>query len=83
MQAVDVILKALAGIRSAVDLRRKCNRRRRQSQRARQGLNDAAAALDRLYGTDWSDLLGDAEFLDRTDEHAVQQLADKIRAVVR
>jgi hypothetical protein len=25
-------------------------------------------------------LSGDAEFLDRTDEHAVQQLVDKIRA---
>jgi hypothetical protein len=31
----------------------------------------------------WSDLMGDAEFLDRTDEHAVQQLADKIRAAGR
>jgi hypothetical protein len=56
-------------------------RRRRQSQRAKHGRNDAAAALDQLYATlDWSDLLADAVYLDRSDAHAVQQLADKIRA---
>ena len=33
-----------------------------------------------LYATDWSDLLADAEYLDRSNEQAVQQLADKIRA---
>ena len=80
VQAVDVIVKALAGIRSAVDLRRKTDRRRRQSQRAKHGRNDAAAALDQLYATDWSDLLTEAEYLNRSDEHAVQQLPDKIRA---
>ena len=80
VQAADVIVDALAGIRKAVNLRNDTDRRRRHSQRANQGLNDVAAALDLHYGTDWSDLLGDAEFLDRTDEHAVQQLADKIRA---
>ena len=80
VQAADVIVDALAGIRKAVNLRKDTDRRRRHSQRANQGHNDVAAALDLLYSTDWSDLLGDAEFLDRTDEHAVQQLADKIRA---
>ena len=80
VQAADVIVDALAGIRKAVNLRNDTDRRRRHSQRANQGLNDVAAALDLHYGTDWSDLLGDAEFLDRTDELAVQQLADKIRA---
>jgi hypothetical protein len=79
VQAVDVIVGALAGIRKAVRARAKIDRRR-HSQRASQGLNDVGAALDLHYGTDWSDLLGDAEFLDRTDELAVQQLADKIRA---
>ena len=77
---MDVIVKALAGIRSAVDLRSKIDRRRRQSQRAKHGRNDAAAALDQLYATDWSDLLTEAEYLNRSDEHAVQQLPGKIRA---
>ena len=79
VQAVDVIVEALSGIRSAVDLRRRLDRRR-QSQRAKPGRNDAAAALDQLYATDWSDLLADADYLDRSDAHAVQQLADKIRS---
>ena len=78
---MDVIVKALAGIRSAVDLPSKIDRRRRQSQCAKHGRNDAAAALDQLYATDWSDLLAaEAEYLNRSDEHAVQQLPDKIRA---
>ncbi len=63
----------MAGIRSAVSLRRITGR----------GRNDVTAALDELYATDWSDLLADAEYLDRSDAHAVQQLADKIRAAVR
>jgi len=42
--------------------------------------NDAAAALDLLDAADWSDFLADAEFLDRSNKPAVQQLADKIRA---
>jgi hypothetical protein len=79
VQAVDVIVNALDCIRSAVKERRRIDRRR-LSQRAQPARNHAADALDLHYSTDWSDLLGDAEFLDRTDELAVQQLADKIRA---
>ena len=61
VQAVHVVVDALAGIRSAVSLRRRItDRRRRQSQRAKHGRNDAAAALDQLCATDWSDLLADA-----------------------
>jgi hypothetical protein len=51
---------------------RQCCGCSRHKDEIRQGLNNAAAALDLHYGTDWSDLMGDAEFLDRTDEHAVQ-----------
>ncbi len=58
---------------------RQCCGCSRHKDEIRQGLNDAAAALDLPYGTDWSYLMGVAEFIDRTDEHAVQQLADKIR----
>ena len=76
VQAVDVIVNALGCIRNAVQERRRIDRRR-QSQPAR---NDAAAALAKLYATDWSDLLTEAEYLNRSDEHAVQQLPDKIRA---
>ena len=81
VQAVDVFVDALTCIRSAVSLRRNTDRRRRQSQRTRPGRNGnggAAAALDQLYATDWSDLLADAEFLNRYDQHAVDQLAAKI-----
>ena len=73
----------MAGIRSAVSLRRNTDRRRRQSQCTRPGRNGnggAAAALDQLYAADWSDLLADAEFLNRSDQHAVDQLEAKIRA---
>jgi hypothetical protein len=76
---VDVIVEALAGIRSAVRARTQIDRRR-QSQRAEPGGNDAAAALDQLYAADWSDLLADAEFLNRSDQDAVEQLEAKIRA---
>ncbi len=66
-------------IRKAVRARTQIDRRR-QSQRAKHGRNDAAAALDLLYGTDWSDFSADAEYLDRSNKQAGQQLADKIRA---
>jgi hypothetical protein len=59
VQAVDVIVNALGCIRSAVDLRRRLDRRR-QSQRAKPARNDAADALDQPYATGWSDLLAEA-----------------------
>jgi hypothetical protein len=49
LQSVDVIVGALAGIRKAVRTRTQIDRRR-QSQRAKHGRNDAAAAVDLLYG---------------------------------
>jgi hypothetical protein len=56
---VDVIVNALGCIRSAVDLRRRLDRRR-QFQRAKPARNDVADAVDLLYATDWSDLLAEA-----------------------
>jgi hypothetical protein len=50
------------------------------TQSANHWRNDAAAALDLLDAADWSDFLADAEFFDRSNKPAVQQLADKIRA---
>ena len=73
---MDVIVEALGGIRSAAYERSRIDRRR-QSQRANHGHNDA---VDQLYATDWSDLLAEAEYINRSDEHAVPQLPDKIRA---
>ena len=80
MQAVDVIVNALDCIRSAISLRRNTGRRRRLSQCDNAAHNAAAAALAQLYAMDWSNLLAEAEYLDRSDQHAVQLLADKIRA---
>jgi hypothetical protein len=79
VQAVDVIVGALAGIRSAVNERRRIDRRR-QSQCAQPARNHAAAALAQLYAMDWSNLLAEADCLDPSDQRAVQLLADKIRA---
>ena len=80
VQAADVIVDALRGIRSAVNLRKDTERRRRLSQCDNPARNHAAAALAQLYGMDWSNLLAEAECLDPSDPHAVQMLADKIRA---
>ena len=80
VQAADVIVDALRGIRSAVNLRKDTERRRRLSQCDNPARNHAAAALVQLYAMDWSNLLAEAECLDPSDPHAVQMLADKIRA---
>jgi hypothetical protein len=80
VQAADVIVDALRGIRSAVNLRKDTERRRRLSQCDNPARNHAAAALAQLYAMDWSNLLAEAEYLDRSDQHAVQLLAEKIRA---
>ena len=80
-QAADVIVAALACIRSVVNLGRKTDLPEEAvTQSANHWRNDAAAALDLLDAADWSDFLADAEFLDRSNKPAVQQLADKIRA---
>jgi phage host-nuclease inhibitor protein Gam len=79
VQAADVIVDALRGIRSAVRARTQIDRRR-QSQRAQPARNDAAAALAQLYAAGWSNLLAEAECLDRSDQHDAQLLEDKIRA---
>ena len=80
VQAADVIVDAVRGIRSAVNLRKDTERRRRLSQCDNPARNHAAAALAQLYAMDWSNLLAEAECLDPSDPHAVQMLADKIRA---
>ena len=79
VQAVDVIVNALDCIRSAVQERKRIDKRR-LSQSAQPAHNAAAAALAQLYAMDWSNLLAEAECLDPSDPHAVQMLADKIRA---
>ena len=79
VQAADVIVDALDCIRSAVQERRRIDKRR-LSQSAQPAHNAAAAALVQLYAMDWSNLLAEAECLDPSDPHAVQMLADKIRA---
>ena len=74
-------MAALACIRSVVNLGRKTDLPEEAvTQSANHWRNDAAAALDLLDAADWSDFLADAEFLDRSNKPAVQQLADKIRA---
>ena len=76
---MGVIVNALDCIRSAVQERKRIDKRR-LSQSAQPAHNAAAAALAQLYAMDWSNLLAEAECLDPSDPHAVQMLADKIRA---
>ena len=79
-QAADVIVAALACIRSVVNQPGEEDRPKEAvTQSANHWRNDAAAALDLLYAADWSDFLDDAEVLDRSNKLAVQ-LADKMRA---